>query len=101
MNAATSTSIEILTSRLEQVLDLCRRLSDGNRSLRASQEQLIGERANLLSKSEQARPRVDAMIPRLNTLAQNPSPRPSTRSAALRVLNECVRTCKSGASPYT
>lgn len=72
MNAATPTSIEILTSRLEQVLDLCRRLTEENRSLRASQEHLIGERATLLSKSEQARARVDAMIQRLKSLEQNP-----------------------------
>ncbi|PIQ38736.1 MAG: TIGR02449 family protein [Lysobacterales bacterium CG17_big_fil_post_rev_8_21_14_2_50_64_11] len=72
MNTATPASIDILTSRLEQVLELCRRLTEENRSLRASQEQLIGERAHLLSRSEQARARVDAMIQRLKSLEQNP-----------------------------
>ena len=47
------------------------RLLDENRSLRASQEQLVGERAALLSKNEQARSRVEAMILRLKSLEQN------------------------------
>ncbi len=40
-------------------------------SLVTSQEQLIGERAALLSKNEQARSRVEAMILRLKSLEQN------------------------------
>lgn len=72
MNAATPTLIEALESRVEQLADICRRLAEENRMLRASQEHLIGERAQLLSKSEQARARVDAMIQRLKSLEQNP-----------------------------
>jgi cell division protein ZapB len=46
-------------------------LSEENRSLRAQQEQLSGERAQLLAKNEQARSRVEAMITRLKSLEQH------------------------------
>jgi cell division protein ZapB len=60
-----------LAERVERLADLVRRLADENRSLRASQDQLIGERAALLTKNEQARSRVEAMIMRLKSLEQN------------------------------
>ena len=47
------------------------RLSDENRSLRQQQEQLVGERSQLLAKNEQARSRVEAMISRLKSLEQH------------------------------
>ena len=40
-------------------------------SLRQQQEQLAGERAQLLAKNEQARSRVEAMITRLKSLEQH------------------------------
>ena len=63
--------VQALTQRVDRLVDLTRRLADENRSLRASQEQLIGERAALLTKNEQARSRVEAMILRLKSLEQN------------------------------
>lgn len=60
-----------LGERIDRLADLVRRLADENRSLRTSQEQLIGERAALLTKNEQARARVEAMILRLRSLEQN------------------------------
>ncbi|RBC97765.1 TIGR02449 family protein, partial [Xanthomonas oryzae pv. oryzae] len=47
------------------------RLTDENRSLRHQQEQLIGERSQLLTKNEQARSRVEAMIAHLKSLEQH------------------------------
>ncbi len=58
-------------ARLDRLLDLCRNLQEENRSLRHSQEQLAGERAQLLARNEQARSRVEAMIMRLKSLEQN------------------------------
>ena len=46
-------------------------LTDENRSLRQQQEQLAGERSQLLAKNEQARMRVEAMIARLKSLEQH------------------------------
>ena len=57
--------------RLDRLLALVHRLTEENRSLRASQEQLNVERANLLAKNEQARSRVEAMIVRLRSLESN------------------------------
>ena len=54
-----------------ELLALVQRLAEENRSLRQSQDTLIGERANLLAKNEQARSRVEAMISRLRALEQN------------------------------
>lgn len=60
-----------IAARVDRLVELCRRLSEENRSLRHSQEQLAGERANLMAKNEQARTRVEAMISRLKSLEQN------------------------------
>ncbi|MEP6898305.1 MAG: TIGR02449 family protein [Rhodanobacter sp.] len=60
-----------LSQKLDRLLDIVRRLTEENRSLRHSQEQLSGERAGLLSRNEQARSRVEAMIQRLKSLESN------------------------------
>jgi cell division protein ZapA len=44
-----------LEARIEDLLETCRQLKDENRSLRQRQENLVGERAALLQKNEQAR----------------------------------------------
>jgi cell division protein ZapB len=72
MNSAESAdAVQLLAARVEKLVELVRRLADENRSLRTSQEQLIGERAALLTKNEQARSRVEAMILRLKSLEHN------------------------------
>jgi cell division protein ZapB len=60
-----------LSQKLDRLLDTVRRLTEENRSLRHSQEQLSGERAGLLARNEQARSRVEAMIQRLKSLESN------------------------------
>jgi cell division protein ZapB len=44
-----------LSQQLDRLLDHVRRLTEENRSLRHSQEQLASERAGLLARNEQAR----------------------------------------------
>lgn len=61
----------LLGDQIARLLDTVRRLREENRSLRASQEQLSGERAGLLQRNEQARSRVEAMIQRLRSLESN------------------------------
>lgn len=63
--------LRLMTDKIDRLSDVVRRLLDENRSLRTSQEQLIGERAALLTKNEQARSRVEAMIQRLKSLEHN------------------------------
>jgi cell division protein ZapB len=60
-----------LSQQLDRLLDTVRRLTEENRSLRQSQEQLSGERAGLMARKEQARSRVEAMIQRLKSLENN------------------------------
>lgn len=60
-----------LSVRVTRLAELSTRLLDENRSLRHAQEQLIGERAQLLAKNELARSRVEAMIQRLKSLENN------------------------------
>ncbi|HVJ63190.1 MAG TPA: TIGR02449 family protein [Tahibacter sp.] len=73
MSASESTLADLreVSARIDRLVELCQRLSEENRSLRQSQEQLATERAVLLSKNEQARIRVEAMIARLKSLEQN------------------------------
>ena len=68
---ATTEGLREIARRVDQLIALAQRLAEENRSLRASQEQLMTERANLLAKNEQARSRVEAMIHRLKSLEQN------------------------------
>ena len=70
-NEPMQTTIAEIAGRVDQLVELCRRLSEENRSLRHSQEQLASERAGLLARNEQARARVEAMIGRLKSLEQN------------------------------
>ncbi len=67
----TLSDLHGIHARLDRLLELCARLSEENRSLRLSQEQLTAERANLLAKNEQARSRVEAMIGRLKLMEQS------------------------------
>ena len=60
-----------LATKAEQLADLCRQLSEENRTLRLSHYLLLGERAQLLTKNEQARSRVEAMIHRLKSMEHN------------------------------
>lgn len=61
-----------LAARIDALVAVVQRLSDENRRLVQAQEQLAGERAQLLSKNEQARSRVEAMIQRLKSMEANP-----------------------------
>ena len=67
----TQRQLQALSLRIDRLLELTRRLGEENLRLRQSQEQLIGERAQLLGKNELARSRVEAMIARLKSLEQN------------------------------
>jgi cell division protein ZapB len=57
-----------LSRALDKALDRLRRLAEENASLRRGRDQLAGERAALMTRNEQARTRVEAMIERLKAL---------------------------------
>jgi len=64
-------NLSAIDERIDRLLALCRSLQEENRSLRTSQEALMGERAQLIARNDQARSRVEAMIARLKSLEQN------------------------------
>jgi cell division protein ZapB len=70
MNTAPSVEAELaaLAHALDQALERMRRLAEENASLRRGRDQLVGERAALMTRNEQARARVEAMIERLKSL---------------------------------
>jgi cell division protein ZapB len=57
-----------LTRRIEELVATVDHLREENRALRQRHESLATERGSLLSKNEQVRARVEAMIGRLKTL---------------------------------
>ena len=63
--------LQDLAAKVEQLADLCRHLSEENRMVRSTHDQLVGERAQLLTTNEQARSRVEAMIHRLKSMEHN------------------------------
>ncbi len=67
----TIAQLQQLASRVDNLLELARRLAEENRSLRQGQEALASERAQLQNKNDLARTRVEAMIQRLKSLESN------------------------------
>lgn len=70
-NDPIETEITAFDATVGDLLKTVHRLSEENRGLRQSQQQLSGERANLMARNEQARSRVEAMIQRLKALENN------------------------------
>jgi cell division protein ZapB len=56
-------------NHLDELIDLCAKLSRENELLRAREESWQQERARLVEKNDIARTRVEAMIVRLKSLA--------------------------------
>jgi len=56
--------------QLNSLLEQCRKLREENQSLLSRQESLVADRAALVSKNEEARTKVEAMINRLKSLEQ-------------------------------
>ncbi|MBK1648641.1 TIGR02449 family protein [Rhabdochromatium marinum] len=60
--------INIFEKQVDELVSLCDHLRKENASLRASREQLVVERAELVEKTELARSRIEAMVLRLKSL---------------------------------
>ena len=72
MNDITKTQLDLelrrLEKRIDELLASVEHLQEENRALRQRHETLATERAGLVSKNEQVRTRVEAMIGRLKML---------------------------------
>ncbi len=62
--------IKGLEQRVDELIQLCTRMDQEIRTLRAAERMLREERAQLLRKNEDARVKVEAMIGRLRSLEQ-------------------------------
>ena len=60
--------LRALEVRVEELIRACTHLKDENKTLRAQEQILVGERDRLAEKNEQARQRVESMIGRLKRL---------------------------------
>ena len=69
-NERFDAELKRLERRLDELVDICKKLQDENVSLRNRQDMLTAERAGLLQKNEQVRGRVEAMITRLKAMEQ-------------------------------
>jgi cell division protein ZapB len=65
-----SYDLETLERQVEELIRTCRQLRDENTSLRARQDHLVAERAELIEKTELARSRVESMITRLKSMEE-------------------------------
>lgn len=64
-------SIDSLSQKIAELLSVCDQLNDENRALKAQEADWQAERARLMSKNEQAKVKVEAMIGRLKALEQS------------------------------
>mgnify|MGYP002390879327 CR=1 FL=1 len=60
--------LQLLESRLEQLLAVILQLQEENRALRQRHESLASEKTALLNRNDQVRARVEAMIGRLKAM---------------------------------
>ena len=64
----TETDLRQLEQRIDELIDTVGLLKNENTSLRQQKDKLVGERSQLIEKTEMARSRVEAMISRLRSL---------------------------------
>lgn len=64
----TITRINKLEKQVDELLELCQRLSNDNKELRAQIHQLSAERSNLVEQKEKVRVQVESMITRLRSM---------------------------------
>jgi cell division protein ZapB len=69
--SATDLDLNRLEFRIAELIEVCERLKEENRSLRAQQQTLASERATLIEKNDQVRVRVEAMINRLRAMERS------------------------------
>ncbi|MBL8259460.1 MAG: TIGR02449 family protein [Candidatus Competibacteraceae bacterium] len=75
MDSVTETAasgLAILAERVEQLVQLCERLSLENQSLREQRQELQAKCEQLYEKNELSRSRIETMVVRLKSLEQAP-----------------------------
>ncbi|MDH3759720.1 MAG: TIGR02449 family protein [Gammaproteobacteria bacterium] len=67
-NVYTEDDLRQLEQRIDELIETVGSLKNENTSLRQQKDKLVGERSQLIEKTELARSRVEAMISRLRSL---------------------------------
>lgn len=62
--------LDTLERQVQDLIQACGKLREENSSLKARQEILVAERAELIEKTELARGRVESMISRLKSMEE-------------------------------
>jgi cell division protein ZapB len=70
VNSNFEDELKRLEKRLDEIVQICKKLQTENQSLKQRQDSIAEERANLIQKNEQVRARVEAMIGRLKAMEQ-------------------------------
>ncbi len=68
---STHAELQALAAKLNQLVEVARKLDAENRTLKSVQAELLDERAALTGKNDQARARIEAMISRLKAMEQH------------------------------
>ena len=68
---AESTDLKILESRIDELIETCRRLKSENHSLKSEQNNLNEQHARLMEKTRVVRARIETMIDRLKALERS------------------------------
>ncbi len=66
-----SQDLKILESRIDELIESCRRLKSENLSLKSEQNDLSEQHARLMEKTRLARARIETMIDRLKALERS------------------------------
>jgi len=61
-------NLKKLESRVDDLIGVCQKLRQENRTIRTQQQQLTDDHAKLMEKTQIARARIEAMIGRLKAL---------------------------------
>jgi len=64
----TITRISKLEEQVSELLELCQKLGNDNKDLRAQLQMLTSERSNLIESKEKVRVQVESMITRLRSM---------------------------------
>ena len=64
----TITRINKIEEQVDELLELCQKLGNDNKDLRAQLQNLSSERSNLIEQKEKVRVQVESMITRLRSM---------------------------------
>lgn len=68
----TNNNMDDLEKQVEELLNLCDKLTQSNSTLRGTVNELTTERSGLIQQKDKARNHIESMITRLKSMEENP-----------------------------